>query len=537
MHMQSIHNTVCRFTRKSAGIIFDKLSAPFTYDMPYCILIWVIMFFPDVAVRLANGQITYAVGIAMMYYVIAWAVVAAFNLHRILRLILKPAVYILLILFTALNIYCIIMYKDRLTHDIVQIVAATNPAEIREYISMYISGRKIILFILYLSASLAVYFAAAKLHVKRNKALVIPQAVFLAASIALISCNPPLRAELYGWNLRVDELVDLRSYKTDPDIEYADEYKLPENIVIIIGESFSPRHSSLYGYEKMTNPLLQGRYNLGNGNLHIFYNVTSPSTHTLAAFRYLLNTHTLDMDSTMPWYKSTTLIEVLEKAGYHTVWFSNQMRYGRWDNIPAAHSRLCDESVFITDETGSYRYDGELLDCEPAVIGKRNAVFYHLTGQHIVFSERYPKQYAIFQPSDYNDTARETAQRQTLAEYDNATLYNDYVVNAIIEKYDDTDAAIFYFSDHGLDIYDTDSDYCGHAITAIPESVSLCREIPFMIYLSPKYMDSRPEMAERIRNSSRNEFCLDKLVYVVMECAGIKFAFDRSSHHCISETK
>lgn len=519
-----INPTRCNLAKRFADFISDKLLAPFTCDMPYCMLIWTIMFFPDVIIRLANLQIGYAISIAMMYYVIACAVVVVLNLNRWLGAVLKPAFYTVLVLFTALNIYCIIMYKDRLTHDIVQIVAATNYAEVREYIAMYFSWRMAALLTLYLSVSFVVYFAVLKIKVKRIRALWIPQVVFLSASVILVSCCSDVRREFYGWQLHIDDMVDLCNYKTCPDIEYADGHLPPENVVIIIGESFTPRHSSLYGYEKTTNPLLQERCD--SGSLNLFYNVTSTSTHTLNTFKYLLNTHTPDMDDTTQWYKSTTLIEVLKTAGYHTAWFSNQIRTGRWDNIPSAHSKLCDESVFINDGMDAPLYDGELLECMPPAArgGGYNSVFYHLMGQHIVFGHRYPKQYDIFKPDDYADTAKGPEQRLTLAQYDNATLYNDYIVNSIIGKYDDTDAVIFYFSDHGLDIYDTDPDYCGHAIAAIPESVSLCLEVPFMIYLSPKYREARPEIAERIRNSAGNEFRLDKLIYAVMDCVGIKFS-------------
>ena len=44
-----------------------------------------------------------------------------------------------------------------------------------------------------------------------------------------------------------------------------------------------------------------------------------------------------------------------------------------------------------------------------------------------------------------------------------------------------------------------------------------------MVYISPIYQQLRPELAARIKNATKKEFCTDKLIYAVMDAVGLKF--------------
>lgn len=496
-----------------------KLIYPFQCDLPYFILIWALLLLPDVAVRLVNAEIGSAVCFAMAYYVIAYMLVFILDLHRIVGKILKPAVYLVVLLFTAFDFYCMLMYKDRLTHDIVQIVAATNPAEVYEYVRMYISWGNATIFLFYLAAGIAVLVLTFRMQLKLRRRELLAPVLLLIVSCMVTYANPLVKQEIRtGWNFQLDEIIDLNQYSTYPAIETFGDSGSPTHVVVILGESFAPSHSSLYGYDKVTNPLLQKLYE--QGDLTLFYQVNSPGTNTSQVFRYLLNTYQTGKEETCRWYESTNLVEVLKTGGYHTTWISNQYEFGRWDNIPANHAKLCDSYVFLSQEVRETYYDGSLTGKELAADKPCHAVFYHLMGQHYLFQERYPEEYEVFKPSDYPCGIR---QGEVLASYDNATLYNDHVVKSIIDKYKDFDAVVFYLSDHGLDLFDTDAEFCGHA-RRTPESQAICKKIPFMVYLSPLYQQLRPETTARIKKAANKTFCTDKLIYSVMDAAGLRFA-------------
>ena len=384
----------------------------------------------------------------------------------------------------------------------------------REYIEAYFSWGTAALF---LSAIVLLGFLMCRQAMKMNTAWInrkyISVCFVLLIMSSLSSCRHP---DVIPYLLKITSFADIEKYEytpTHPQIESSGN-TAPAFIVIILGESFAPSHSSLYGYEKLTNPLLENKYEAGN--LFIFNRVLSPGTRTADVFRSLLNTYLTDTAMTRQWFNCTSLIEVMNTAGYHTFWLSNQEENGLITNIPGGHSKICDDAVFYRA-----RYDGMLLDYEVPKTNERNAVFYHLWGQHYLFQERYPKEFDVFNPEDYKNSAKEN-QRQTLAYYDNATLYNDFIVNSIIDRYKDSDAVVFYVPDHGLDMFDTDSGYCGHAMET-PESQAIARKIPFMIYLSPLYQELRPEITDRIKNATDRAFCTDRLIYAVMDAASLRF--------------
>lgn len=102
-------------------------------------------------------------------------------------------------------------------------------------------------------------------------------------------------------------------------------------------------------------------------------------------------------------------------------------------------------------------------------------------------------------------------------------LYNDYVLDKLISKYEDTEAVIFYFADHGLDIYESDKNYCGHA-RPDEKSQQLGKEIPFYVFMSEKYNHKFPLLSERIKKSKSKDFTTDKFIFSALEALNIKFA-------------
>lgn len=262
------------------------------------------------------------------------------------------------------------------------------------------------------------------------------------------------------------------------------------NIIVIFGESFALSYSFLYGYDKITNPLLNKK--LEEKDLILLTNVKSPATGTIGAFMYILNTKLLEDNDSLKWYKYPNIIEVLSALGYKTYCFSSQKEKGMYHNLSSGFSRICDEAHFTSNLTDGYKYDEELLNYEISESDSPSVVFYHLMDQHPSFRERYPDEFNFFKYTDY-----ESEHPQILADYDNATLYNDYVVNSIIDKYKDMDAIVFYFSDYGLDIFETNANYAGHAKNT-PKSQEISKKIPFMVYMSPLFQRNHPEKTEKI---------------------------------------
>lgn len=192
-----------------------------------------------------------------------------------------------------------------------------------------------------------------------------------------------------------------------------------------------------------------------------------------------------------------------------------------FDNLPSGYSKLCDTAIFDT-RTEKPKYDDFLIGAySPDTIESPALLFYHLMGQHEGFSDRYPDEYCHFGPKNMQGLG--SAKEAVIDDYDNATLFNDYVVSSIMDLYKEKNAIILYFPDHGLDVCDTDPTYFGHA-KATPESQTHCKQIPFMIYYTNDFRNHYPHVVEKINKVKTEEFCTDKLIYLLLDIVGYRLS-------------
>jgi heptose-I-phosphate ethanolaminephosphotransferase len=142
-------------------------------------------------------------------------------------------------------------------------------------------------------------------------------------------------------------------------------------------------------------------------------------------------------------------------------------------------------------------------------------------GSHANFNQRYPKSFEKFKPEQYGEGPLK--KRTRLAAYDNSVLYNDYVVSEIIKCFADKDAVVLYFSDHAIDLFVTDEDYCGHALKNNANSEKVSRQIPFMVYTSAKFRENHGDLTRMIEQSVDMHFNTTDLPYMVMQLLGVTF--------------
>ncbi len=496
----------------------EKLCYPFKSDLGYFLLLWVIISLPNCLVQGSLGNMVYVGYLLMMSYIMAYAVDVVLSLNGKVAVVLKPLVAVFLMFYALCDWYCVCTYGCRLSNDFIQIVAGTNLNEAAEYFETFVSWGDVSVFVLLMIASAVLgWWLSRKCNWGMDKAWRMCVVVLLLCIGGVWHNASMLEAEFGNegrWNFKFEEVIDLRNHLTNPLLEECDSIH-PECVVVILGESFSRNHSSLYGYGRCTNPLLGQKRE--EGCLLVFRDVASPCTNTTAAFKYLLNTNQIGRESNVPWYEHTTLMEVMRVGGYHTAWLSNQAEKGMFDNLPSGHARLCEESLFLQEK---WMYDGSLVG-KDAVHNGNKCVFYHLMGQHEAFQSRYPKAFERFKAKDYLTFPEH--QREVLAAYDNATLYNDYVVSSIIDLYKDKDAVVFYFSDHALDVFDTDPDFFGHA-KMTEASQAQGKEIPFMIYVSPVFLQRHAQVVDRMRRAVDTPFCTDRFIYAVIDVVVYLFA-------------
>ena len=451
--------------------------------------------------------------------------------NRFLRGLYNTFLFASAVLMFVVEMFCVIVYGVRINVEFAGIIMGTNLYESYEFLTFYFSDSMLIggVVLIVLAIALAVkYFN--RIPKINNRHIYRCMALLFAAGCVSSVINSDVWKEVYLGKInlfaQVEDIPDLRNYLSNPNLNIEDN-KQPQNVVVIIGESFTRRNSSLYGYEKQTNPRI-GEH-LGTPNLAVYNNVSSVAISTVATFSCLLSQYKSNSYYGKEWHLCPTLIEVVSMAGYNTYWVSNQSKSGVADNLVTRYAELCDVMEYTNPKNvGMHHlsYDEEVLpllrNVKSSASGDKNFYFVHLMGSHYRFDLRYPDSYRVFKESDYKQFIE--SQRENRAHYDNSILYNDYVVSEIIKEFVDKESLVFYFSDHAIDLYCSSDDYAGHSKPSDQVSFECGKEIPFIIYMSDKYIEKYPEEAERIRAYVDREFSTNEFMISLMDIIGIKFA-------------
>ncbi len=288
-------------------------------------------------------------------------------------------------------------------------------------------------------------------------------------------------------------------------------------IVFVIGESATRNHMSLYGYKLETNPLLQKR--LAAGELIRFDDVIACGNFTSIVMSKL-GTFAEKDDELNDWIYKANLFDLVKRAGYKTFWLSNQSHKGLDGNFDAYFSARCDEVLFTDIFFGTRGLDGLLLEPIDKYLAQpqneKNFYVIHLTGQHSQYIERYPPEFSKFKAED--EDRPEESWRQKVAEYDNATLYNDFILDEIIKRFENKNAVVIYISDHGEEIYEG-RDFAGHSFEPVGNLNMI--EIPMFVWTSKIFRETYPEKVEQIKSAVDRPYRTDYLIHAILDLADI----------------
>ena len=493
----------------------------------------VAMMYPLLCTIGGPWSIKHYVSITLLNYLEACLLVVLLSLitNRRAYRIASRFVFAIVIIEGVLGLIGAALVHGSLDADVVAAFLATNPAEAREMAGTFLTPKIIGIFLGYPCALLVTYrLCRNATHHAPSKRVRLAMTGLLIVSVCISGYYQYVKAGITHHATPAQMITLVTScyeyahckkhhiIKTHPQLEVTQAGQ-PPIVVCIIGESTSRLHSSIYGYEKATNPLLQKKVDAGEAVA--FRKVKSAWTHTLESFRLMMTTYSKQADKSVRWYECTTLPEIAHEAGYHTYWLSNQSKRGLYDNEISQYAEFCDTSVYVGNKyVGGYRttFDGELIPILRSMLTKttgKDFFIVHLMGCHANFANRYPDHFDHFKESDYAD--KPSSWRENLATYDNAALYNDSVVSALMDLVSDREAIVVYAPDHGLDMYQTRSDHCAHGIGGNAESENVARDIPFVVYMSDLYRTNHPDVAKRIAKSVDKDFDTENLLYLLMD--------------------
>ena len=520
---------------------FKKLSTillkPFKEHLLFLIAIFVFATSIYFIRFIKYGNYYYSLHLLCHCFLISYIITLIVSLvkNNFLRKTLQCIIILLSAFLFAANNYCFFEIGTLLDADYTMLALDTNTSEAKEFLSSLVPLRFVISLI-----AIYVLFIVLWAISKRHPIKLGHKSSLFAIGLLCICAIKNIPG--WGWDIwkdgpigKLTELYSsLREYSIpneseinllSPTIIFADNQQIPANVILIIGESFARYHCSLYGYEKNTNPCL---FELKNSSLlYSLDSIDSPASTTALALKYALSTFGKDSESQeTKWYEYPTIIDIMKACGFNCYWFSNQPQNGQNNNIGRFYSYKCKKHWFL-QQKGILSGDKVLVDSSDVLIstlGKEshNFITYHMLGSHFEYEKRYPREFAKFKVSDYASYPEN--QRSWLSYYDNSILYNDYVVEQIINLYKNAESIIVYLPDHGQDIYRSSPDYCAHGKINDPVSYAYGVEIPFMIYASPLYQEKHPETMQRIkyRQEHPKAWNSDDLPYLIMDLIGVK---------------
>ena len=110
-----------------------------------------------------------------------------------------------------------------------------------------------------------------------------------------------------------------------------------------------------------------------------------------------------------------------------------------------------------------------------------------------------------------------------MAEYDNATRYNDHVLGLVFDAMRNTPAIVVYLPDHGEEIYDWRDQY-GRGTT--PEHTSSymhsMNDIPLIVWASPTFIHRNPEVWQRLQRAVARPGISDGICHLLFGIANIR---------------
>lgn len=330
---------------------------------------------------------------------------------------------------------------------------------------------------------------------------------------------------LYANRLASQQITQLMAATEKVQVDSC-SFRSPQ-IVLIIGESFNKYRSQLYGYDKPTTPRQLKR--MQDSTLIAFTDVVAPWNLTSFVFKHVFSLHAIGDEG--DWCDVPMFPEVFRKAGYHVTFITNQF-------LPKAGEAVYDfsggfflnhpplsEQLFDTRNSRLHRYDEGVLQDYDAMKehDAHQLTIFHLMGQHVDYRGRFPvKTRRKFTPADYPDKKLAPKRLQINADYDNAVLYNDSIVDEIIRRFEHQNAIVIYMPDHGEECFNS-MDYFGrnHSATIDYRLAREEFEIPFWIWASEKYRQTHPYGWEAVKRYCHRPYMTDLLPHTLMFLGGI----------------
>ena len=454
--------------------------------------------------------------------------------------------------FSLFSLGYFFIYRNEFSQSVIYILFESNAAESSEYVGQYLAWWMIPAFLLYSAVAVYLWHRIRPVHLSRGGAWASSSMIVVALFgypmfNQLVVKQRPLKLTAEHMRNRMEPAVpwqmvmgyvNYREQLTNFQRLLDENSRLPplgnlrdahagepSTLVLVIGESTNRQHMSLYGYPRATTPKLDAM----REQLMVFSNVVSPRPYTIETLQQVLTF--ADQENPDLFLTQPSLMNMMRQAGYKSYWITNQQTMTKRNTMLTAFSKQTDEQFYLnnTRAQNSRQYDGNVLEPFAKVLqdpAPRKFIVVHLLGTHMKYDYRYPPEYGRFTGRDDAPDWLTEDQLPVYNSYDNAVLYNDFVVSGLIDKLAATqpNGLLLYFSDHGEDVYDSP----GHKVLGREEARPTLPmyAIPFIVWTSEKWRAAHPQ---DYRATLDRPYSVSHFIHTWADLVGLRFdGFDSS---------
>jgi heptose-I-phosphate ethanolaminephosphotransferase len=460
---------------------------------------------------------------------------------------ITAAIGLLLWLTSLVSIAYFCIYGQEFSQSVIFTIFESNPAESQEFIAQYFVWWMIPVFLAHTLAGWLLWRNVKAFEMPTKKALWVSGFIFIALIIyplfkyKFIDHDPvdlvveklQVRFEpAVPWQLVIgyvqyrEQLANMQALLKGnaqiPPLQNLQDKNadLPATLVLIIGESTNRQHMSLYGYPRKTTPLLDAM----KDEMLVFKQVIGPRPYTIEALQQVLTF--ADQKHPDLYLTKPSIMNMMRQAGYKSFWITNQQTMTKRNTMLTTFSKYTDKQVYLNNTRlqNSRQYDGDVLAPFAEALqdpAPRKLIVLHLLGTHMKYKYRYPDEYIHFKDNANLDPVLSKNKVEVINSYDNAVLYNDFVVSNIIKIYEKSrqNGFLVYFSDHGEDVYEAPGyDVLGRneASPTLPMYA-----VPFLLWMTP---DWRAKMPEINNDVLERPYSMSHFIHTWADLAGLQFS-------------
>lgn len=284
-------------------------------------------------------------------------------------------------------------------------------------------------------------------------------------------------------------------------------------VVFIIGETTRWDHMGLLGYERDTTPRLSKEKNLAA------FRGKSCDTSTKLSMRCMFVREGGTEDNPQRTLKEQNVFAVLKGLGFTSELFAMQSEVWFYNSIEADNYSFREMIASEKNNDGKSVDDMLLVDEVKESLARypkgKHLIVLHTKGSHYLYSMRYPRSYARYQPECMGVDAS-CSREQLINAFDNSVLYTDSFIDNVIDQVRDKKALVFYASDHGESIGENSHLHGTPREMAPPEQF----RSPMMVWASDKFLADannlgafeRLKAQQRIGSVHRHEELFDSIL-------------------------